>query len=78
MDRIDKLKEISASITEKATLEAKINAKNFISWWIRNYPDENAKVTLEVKLNKNIRRNGVILLKRMKEWKESLKYGLEV
>lgn len=75
---IKKLRKISDNIIEKATLEAKINAKNFIEWWIRTYPDENATVTLEVKLNKNIRKNGVILLKRMKEWKNSLKYGLEV
>ena len=75
---IKRLRKISDNIIEKATLEAKINTNNFISWWIRTYPEENEKVTLEVKLNKNLRKNGVILLKRMKEWKNSLKYGLEI
>lgn len=55
------------NVIDSATLEARTNSKNFIQWWINDYPEENAKITLEVKKNRNLRENAYIILKRMNE-----------
>jgi uncharacterized protein (DUF2164 family) len=62
------------NISDSATYEARINTNNFIAWWIGIYPEEYQRIKDDAKLNKNKKHNVTTTLKRMKEWKESLKY----
>lgn len=74
--RLREIKRRLQNISESATLENKLITTSFIAWWSGKYPKEYEKSALEVKANKNLKKNAILLLERMKEWKEGLRYNV--
>lgn len=74
---LDEAKAKLRNITEPMKAEARANTENFAKWWEASYPEEYRIATVEVRENKRIPHNTALTLRRMNQWRQTLKYFVD-